>query len=233
MVAGRSNGQKLWDLTERCLPAWTPRERLSAREISRRAAERSLRALGVATARQIQLHFIRSRYDNLRQVLQQLETEGRIEQVRIAGGGRDWPGPWYVHTDTLPLLERLEDGGWAPRTTLLSPFDNLICDRARTSLMFGFDFRLEIYVPPAQRRYGFFVMPVLHHDRLIGRIDQAMDRARGVLRVKAVHAEPGAPVTRGAGRAVAGAIEDLAGFLGARQIEYPNAVPAGWRPALR
>jgi uncharacterized protein YcaQ len=233
MVAGRAGGKKLWDLTERCLPAWTPRDRLSQREIVRRAAQRSLRALGIATPRQIQQHFIRDRYRNLDQALRDLTTEGRIERVQIADGGHTWRGEWYVHVDDLPLVERLEAGEWAPRTTLLSPFDNLICDRARTTLLFGFHFRLEIYVPPAQRRYGFFVMPVLHGDRLIGRIDPAMDRGRGALRVKAVHAEPDAPKTAATGRAVAGAIEDLARFLGAGQIEYPKNVPAGWRRALR
>jgi uncharacterized protein YcaQ len=99
--------------------------------------------------------------------------------------------------------------------------------------VFGFDFRLEIYVPPSQRKYGFFVMPVLHGDRLIGRIDPAMDRAAGVLHVKAVHAEPDAPRTPAAGRAVAGAIEALAGFLGAQTIRYGRRVPPGWRTALR
>jgi uncharacterized protein len=233
MVAGRAGGQKLWDLAERCLPAWTPRDRLSQREIVQRAAQRSLRALGIATPRQIRQHFIRNRYRNLDQALRDLTAAGRIERVQIADGGHTWPGEWYVHTHDLPLVERLEAGEWAPRTTLLSPFDNLICDRARTTLLFGFDFRLEIYVPPAQRRYGFFVMPVLHGDRLIGRIDPTMDRARGALRVKAVHAEPDAPKTAATGRAVAGAIEDLARFLGAGQIEYPKNVPTGWQRALR
>ncbi|MDR7419627.1 MAG: crosslink repair DNA glycosylase YcaQ family protein [Armatimonadota bacterium] len=228
MVAGRANGQKLWDLTERCLPAWTPRERLSQREIVRRAAQRSLRALGVATPRQIAQHFIRNRYPDLARVLRDLEAEGRIERVQVRDRLDVWPGDWFIHADDLPLLDRLRAGDWRPRTRLLSPFDNLICDRARTRQLFGFDFTLEIYVPPPQRRYGFFVMPILHGDRLIGRIDPALDRERGVLTVRAVHAEPDAPRGREAGLAITAAVEDLAAFLGASGTEHDRG--ALWPP---
>jgi uncharacterized protein YcaQ len=145
----------------------------------------------------------------------------------VADHGTEWPGPWYVHADDLPLLERLEAGDWRPRTTLLSPFDNLIIDRQRTRRLFGFHFRMEIYVPRAARRYGYYVLPVLHGDRLIGRVDPAMDRHRGRLVVNAVHAEPDAPAA--AGPAVAAALEDLAAFLGAGGVELRQPPPERWR----
>ena len=94
----------------------------------------------------------------------------------------DLKGPWYVHAD---LLER----SFRPRTTLLSPFDDLVSDRDHTEQLFGFRFRLEIYVPKAKREFGYFVLPILHGDRLIGRIDPKFDRATGVLHVNAVYAE--------------------------------------------
>ncbi|MGQ0569096.1 MAG: DNA glycosylase AlkZ-like family protein [Armatimonadota bacterium] len=134
---------------------------------------------------------------------------------------------------SLPVLDRLAAGDWQPRTTLLSPFDNLICDRARTETLFGFSFRMEIYVPPAQRRYGYYVMPILSGDRLIGRSDLRMDRAQGQLMVNAVYAEPDAPMTRTTGRALGGAIQELAEFLGARDIRYGRRVPQAWKRALR
>lgn len=236
MVAGREGGQKLWDLAERQLPAWTPRERWPEREVVRSAAQRSLRALGVATAMQIQEHFTRGRYPGLKAVLTELETEGRIERVAIGspeGEGESWPGPWYIHTDAIPLLDSLERGDWQPRTTLLSPFDNLICDRRRTERLFDFEFRIEIYVPPAQRRYGYYVMPILHGDRQIGRIDPQMDRKQHRLTINAVHLEPDQLEDPDSGRAVAGAIEELAAFLGAREIAYGERIPAGWEQALR
>jgi uncharacterized protein YcaQ len=126
----------------------------------------------------------------------------------------------------MPLLERLENrDGWSPRTTLLSPFDNLICDRARTKQVFGFDYRVEIYVPPARRRYGYYAMPVLHGERLIGRVDPAMDRRSGRLTIKSIHHEPGSAWNRSVDVAVEGAVEGLGRFLGATDIAWPP----GWQ----
>ncbi len=235
MVAGRAGGQKLWDLSERCLPEWTPRQELPWREVVRRAAQKSLRALGVAKPAHITRHYTRARYPALASVLAELEAEGRVVRVEMREeGGRAWPGPWYVHAEDMPLLEQLETGdGWAPRTTLLSPFDNLICDRARTEQLWSFRYRVEIYVPKHLREYGYYVLPILHGDRLISRIDPFMDRARSVLTVNAVYAEPNAPADEHTARAVADAVAQLAIFLGAAEIEYGGAVPEGWRHALR
>ena len=157
MVAGRQGQQRVWDLAERWLPPWAPTRRPPERAVVRLAVQRSLRALGVATARDIDRHFTAGRYPGLTAVLAGLERDGRVERVRVADDGTEWPGPWYVHADDLPMLERLEAGDWRPRTTLLSPFDNLIIDRERTQRLFGFRFRMEIYVPRAVRRYGYYI----------------------------------------------------------------------------
>jgi uncharacterized protein len=227
MVAGRDGVQKRWHFTEHCLPEWTPRERLTPREAERRATLKSLRALGVGTSRHINYHFMRGYYPNLKRTLADLEAEGQIRRVEIKGGGQTWPGPWYIASETVPTLERLQDGDWSPRTVLLSPFDNLICDRSRTESMFDFYYRIEIYVPAALRKWGYYVLPILHGERLIGRVDSAMDRTLGVLTVNAVYAEPGAPK---AGADVRRAIESLASFLGATKINYnKRRVPAGWK----
>ena len=226
LVAGRTTRGRLWDLPERVLP----REVLEApelptRTIVRLAAERSLRALGVATRKQIAEHFTRGRYPGLPEALAELEADGTILEAEVEGQRETW----YVHADDLPELERVRAGEWAPRTTLLSPFDNLICDRKRTERLFGFEFRLEIYVPKAKRRHGYFVMPILHGDRLIGRVDPLLDRKRRRLVLNAVHAEPGAPA---AGRAIRGAVEELAAFVGAEDVAYPADVPRPWRRSL-
>src|SRR5262249_16508234 len=156
------------------------------REVVVRAAQRSLRALGVARVPHIQGHFLRGRYPGLTGVLAELEAAGRIVRVHVLDGdGRRRPGPWFVHPDDLPLRAPLASGDWPPRTTLLSPFDTLICDRARTRALFDFDFRVEIYTPPAQRQYGYYVMPILHGDRLIGRIDPQFDRRQKRLTINA------------------------------------------------
>ena len=233
MIAGRVGGRKLWDLTKRYLPEWTPKERLSDREVSRRAAQKSLQALGVARATHIKQHYIRGCYPHLDDVLAELEVNGRITQVEIREGTRPWRGPWYTHADDQPLLDRLAAGEWEPRTTLLSPFDNLICDRQRTEQLFNFHFRLEVYVPKPKRKYGCYVMPILHGDRLIGRIDPVMDRKRGRLIINAVYMEPNAPKSKETARAVAYAIEELGTFLGTEDISYGRCVPVAWKSVLR
>ncbi|MBP7692343.1 MAG: YcaQ family DNA glycosylase [Anaerolineales bacterium] len=224
MVAGRQGGQKAWDLTRRVLPAWTPRERLGERAATGRAIEHALRALGVGTAKHIRYHFVRGRYPYFEEAVGDLEKAGRVRRVEVAG----WAGPWYALPEALeaPAPE-------APaRAALLSPFDNLIADRTRTAQLFDFDYKIAIYTPAAQRQYGYYVLPILHGERLIGRLDPEFDRAAGVLRVNTVHAEAGAP--KDAGPAIAAALTELAQFLhaGAIQVNRQRA-PAAWQRALR
>ena len=97
---------------------------------------------------------------------------------------------------------------------LLSPFDNLLCDRARTEALFGFHHRLEIYTPKPKRRWGYFVLPILDGDQLVARADLAMDRKRNTLVAHAIHAEPKLPTRRAAAegdRPGAGAARGVAG----------------------
>ena len=228
MVSHRKGLNKYWDLAERVLPEWTPRQELTWPEAVYQAAQRSLRALGVARPGDIEQHFTRERYPGLNDTLDQLEAEGLINPVEIVDQGQTWPGRWFMHAADLPLLERIEAGDWQPRTTLLSPFDNLICDRDRTELLFDFHFRIEIYVPAAKRQYGYYVMPILHGDRLIGRIDPKMDRKKKQLRVNAIYAEPGVSIGTETTQAVTQAIKDLATFLGAEDVKYGDKALAGW-----
>ncbi|HEX8101842.1 MAG TPA: crosslink repair DNA glycosylase YcaQ family protein, partial [Solirubrobacteraceae bacterium] len=200
-----------------------------ARGLTPQAALRSLRALGVARAPHIRAHFTRNRYPGLAGVLEALHAEGTIERVAVEGLGDDW----WVHAADLDLLRALarDEHPWRPRTAVLSPFDNLLCDRARTELLFGFHHRLEIYVPREKRRWGYFVLPILHGDRLIGRADLAADVKGGVLRVHAIYAEPG---TARAGGAVRRQLERLARWRGTPALAFadPGGVPAPWRDAL-
>jgi uncharacterized protein YcaQ len=174
----------------------------------RQAAVRSLRALGVATQKQVKIHFVRHRYQGLASVWKDLEAAERIVPVELG-----FKGDWYVYADDLELLDQIESGGFVPRTTLLSPFDNLICDRDRTLALWGFDFKLEIYVPKS-KRWGYFVMPLLHGDRVIARFDLAVDRNEGVLNVVGERWEEGWDGRRRPSRATAGALNELASFLG-------------------
>ncbi len=221
-VAGRDQRGRLWALAKNWLPLEPLADRrLRVDEATRQAVVRSLRALGVGTQKHISEHFIRGRYRDLPSILAALVNEGVVLSVRVGDSTRSWDGQWYIHRDDVALADRLSRGAWGPRTTLLSPFDNLICNRQRTAQMFGFDFRLEIYVPKNKRRYGYFVMPVLHGDRLIARLDPVFDRKSGILRVKALHHE-GRP-TAAEGRAIHKAARELALFLGGSEVVFETA----------
>lgn len=231
LVSRRSGLKKYWDLAERVLPDWTPQELLPANEVTSQAAQLSVKGLGAGTLRHIKNHFTRARYPNLENVLEQLVREGKLVQAEVLAPESQWhtSGPWYVHADDLQVIEAIENGSWQPRTTLLSPFDNLIADRERTELLWNFYFRIEIYVPAKKREYGYYVLPILHGDSLIGRIDPKMDRKTGILHVQAVYREADSPTDTETVRAVRSAIDELAHFLGAKSVEFTDKIPAEWK----
>jgi uncharacterized protein YcaQ len=211
MIVGRDGQQRIWDLASRSLP------RVPARAASAIAADlvdHQLRARGLERLERIGTLFdgpVPTRDRAIRRHLR----DGLIVPIEVEG----LAGRWVAHRDLL-------DTTFRGRTTLLSPFDDLISDRERTERLFDFRFRLEIYVPKAKREFGYFVLPILRGDRLIGRVDPLYDRRAGVLRVNAIYEEPGAtpsdwpPAER--------AIDELAGWLGADDVVWP-ALPAVWR----
>jgi uncharacterized protein len=216
MVAGRDGQLRLWDLSERSLPVERPRSSPAA--IARRVVDGQLRARGVATPKQIGWTFD-GRCPGWERALDTLVKEG----VAIPALVGDLKGPWYVHADVL-------DRPFRPRTTLLSPFDDLVSDRDHTEALFDFRFRIEIYVPKDKREFGYFVLPILHGDRLIGRVDAKFDRESGALHLNAVFAQEDAPGD--AGGAVRRTIDELARWRGATDVRFTRKVPAIWRSQL-
>lgn len=231
MVADRNGLEKWWDLAERVLPEAVRRERMTDGQVARRAIELSLRCLGVGTPAHVRGHFTHG-YPGLPEILQGFERRGLVERVEIVDEGAPRPGTWYVHRDDLPLLERIEGGRWEPRTTMLSPFDNLMHDRKRLLDLFGLDYKMEIYVAAAKRRHGYYSMPVLDGDRFIARVDPAYDRQRSRLIVRQVVAEPGIKLNAANTRVVSSAAFDLAAWLGAGRVDAERSVPPAWRRAL-
>jgi uncharacterized protein YcaQ len=108
---------------------------------------------------------------------------------------------------------------------LLSPFDNRICDRTRTKLLFNFDYTTEVYTPQHKRKYGYYVLPILYGDKLIGRLDPFTDRKKRKLLIKAVHGERKAPTDKSVALEIRATVEDLSGFLGAKEVEFSSKVP--------
>jgi uncharacterized protein YcaQ len=139
------------------------------------------------------------------------EAKQLLEEKRFrALGVRFEKGDWRAHPDA-------EDGPVPKRVTFLSPFDRLIHARDRAEALWDFHYRLEMYVPKPKREYGYYVLPILRGDRLIGRIDPVLDRKTGVLEVKGIWWEPGVkPVS------VQRPLKDLATFIAAKRIEQPK-----------
>jgi uncharacterized protein YcaQ len=228
MVIGRKGNNKQWALTETSLPHWAPTQELTWKQHTKQAAQHSLKALGIAQPRHIRDYFIRKSYTNLEQTLTELEKEGTIHQIKVKDGKKTWRGTWYIHHSDLERLEVLDN--WTPRTTLISPFDNLIIDRVRTQQVFGFKYSFELYLKPQKRKYGAYVLPILHGDQLIGRVDPKMDRKTGRLQINGVYMEPGINLTKEDYDAISATIWSLARFLGTDEIILGKKVPKELKP---
>jgi hypothetical protein len=210
-VVGRDGSQRVWDLAARHLPLDGPR--MSGADAARRIVERQLRARGIARPTEFGFAFD-ERPSGWERALEDMADERLAVPAEVEGV----PGEWFAYGEFL-------DRRFRPRTTLLSPFDDLISDRRRTEQLFAFRFRLEIYVPRAKREFGYFVLPILHGDRLVGRIDPTFDRSANVLRVNAVYPEADAPAD--AWPATRRAIDELAAWLGAEEVVLPTT-PGPW-----
>ncbi len=230
VVVGRQGNQNLYGLTEAFLPDLAKTKGLSEEEYERAAAERALRALGTAKEREIFLHFVRGRYQHLKQALGALAEEGKILPVK-AEGLTD-KGQRYVHRSDASLLESMEAPDWEPRVSLVPPFDNILTG-GRLESMFGFEYAREQFLPKEKRKFGTYVLPIVWGDRFIGRIDPQLDKKEERLVVNSVHAEPGAPGGKEISSKVGEAIERLADFVGAEEVLYKGPVPAEWKSALR
>jgi uncharacterized protein len=211
-IAGRAGQERVWDLATRSLPFDEPRP--SAGEEARSLLDVQLRALGISKVNRFGWTFAGERPPGWERALARLEREGTAVRVTVDG----LPGERWAHREVL-------DRSYRGRTVLLSPFDRLIHDRSRAEELFGFRFRLEIYVPKAKREYGYFVFPILHGDRVVGRLDPVHDRAANVLRVQGVFAEDDAPPD--AWPAIRKQLDELAAWVGADDVELPS-LPRVW-----
>jgi uncharacterized protein YcaQ len=200
-VGGRASGRRLFTLAREWFPPVRP---LAPSAAAREATQRALAATGIATFQELRRVYAFGRFVTA-DALARLERDGAVRQVRVG----DLAATYYTRRARL-------DG--STRTTLLSPFDNLIIDRARTQTLFGMRYRMEIYVPKHLRERGYWAMPILHEDALIGTVDPRFDRARGRLEVRSLKLEPGAPRDRATRGAIDAAIADLAKFVGASEV---------------
>jgi uncharacterized protein YcaQ len=208
--ARRRRFERLYDVPERVLPpsviaAPTPPDDEAQRELLRVAA----RSLGIATEPDLRDYFRLPAADAKLRVPELVEA-GELLPVAVEG----WRGPAYM-----------APGARVPRQVdaraLVGPFDSLIWERPRVERVFGFRYRIEIYVPKEQRVHGYYVLPLLLGDRLVARVDLKSDRAAGALLVQAAHAEPDAPPETA--EALAAELRRMAAFLGLDDVTVVGA----------
>jgi len=202
LTTGTRRGfERLYDLPERVLPPDVLGIRVGADEAARQLIARAAAALGVATESDLRDYY-RLRPERSKRAVAELVDAGVLEPVRVDS----WPAPAYLHR--AARTPRRITGA-----ALLCPFDPLIWDRARTQRLFGFRYRIEIYVPEHRRSHGYYVLPFLLDGQLVARVDLKADRAAGLLRVPGAFAEPGLPDRSRVAAELARALREIAEWL--------------------
>ena len=233
MISRRENFHRVYDLRERvlanALPDWEDALAPNEQEVRRALALKAVRALGVAPARWVPDYF-RMPKKGVAGLLEELADEGSL----LRGTIEDFAEPAYVHPDNARLAENILSGGLQPSvTTLLSPFDPVVWDRARASELFGFDYKIEVYTPAASRRYGYYSLPVLHNSALVGRLDAKAHRKQGTFEVKAIHLEPDVAVSNDLVTGVARTVRNCAGWHGTPEVLVRRSDPPELAEVLR
>lgn len=222
MVIERRNFQRVYDLTQRVMPQWDDvRDLLSQEQAEAIMLEKSARSLGLFRAQWL-ADYYRLRRPALALALAQMQEAQTILPVNVEG-----LGPAWLHASLLPLLEQAQaDKLTATHSAVLSPFDPVVWDRKRAEQLFGFSYRLECYTPAPKRQYGYFVLPLLHRGRLVGRMDAKMHRKTGVLEVIALFLEEGVSPSLQLEKGLQRAITDFARWQGAQRITF-SRLPDG------
>ncbi len=179
VVAGRTRFERVYDLAERHIPAELLGRSIHKSDAVRELTRRAVAALGIGTVRDI-ADYYRLLQAPVKTALDDLVETGDATPVTVPG----WKAQAYLHRDAR-TPRRIETAA------LLSPFDPVVWERERTLRMFGFHYRIEIYTPAPKRQFGYYTLPVLLDESLVGRIDLKTDRQAGVLRVQSAWHEPG------------------------------------------
>lgn len=208
VAAGRRNFERRYDLAERRIPAELLEREIPEADAVRELVATSARALGIGTLKDIADYF-RLLQAPAKAAIQDLVDSGELLPVTV----KDWNRPAFLHRDAR-IPRRIE------AAALLSPFDPVVWERDRTLRMFGFHYRIEIYTPAPKRQYGYYTLPLLIDEALVGRIDLKADRQNGVLRVQSAWREPG-PVEAGASvdlDRVSGLLRETAAWQGMESV---------------
>jgi uncharacterized protein YcaQ len=228
MVARRQSFQRVYDLRERVHPTWDDAQLPSHDDVQRSLVLQAVRALGVTTARWVADYYRMDKTSTPR-IVDELGRSGALVQAQVAG----WKDVAYIHPDNAELAARAADNDVrCSLTTLLSPFDPLVWDRARARTIFDFDYALECYTPAPKRKYGYFVLPVLRRGELVARVDAKAHRRDGQFEVKAIYLESGVRQSEALIGDVAAALHEVAAWHGTPEVVITRAEPAKLRREL-
>ena len=231
MISDRIKFQRVYDLTERVLPEWVDRTEPTAEERDRFWVELGVRALGVCQPRHAG-DYTWMGISHSRPIVEKLVGDGILLPItgKLANGES---AELIIHRDNLSLLEQAADGAIkAERTTFLSPFDSLWWAGRRAEQLWGFHQSIEAYLPAPKRVYGYFCLPILHKDRLVGRFDPKLERKTGILRLKALYLESGIKPTEELVRDTAASMRDFMAFHTARELVIERSEPADFAGKL-
>jgi hypothetical protein len=224
MISNRVNFQRVYDLTERVLPEWVDVTPPTMQERDRYWLEQAALALGIARPMQV-IGYSYYKKGGLKPILNGLVDEGVLVEVQaeqVDGSSQSM----LVHRENMGLLEQIAGGAMrAERTTFLSPFDNLFWAAGRDEQLWGFRQRLEAYLPATKRTWGYFCLPILHRDLLVGRFDPKLERKTGVLRIKALYLEEGVEPDEELVSGVASTMCDFMRFHQASELVIEKSQP--------
>ncbi len=216
-IARRDGFQKVYDLPERVIPEKVLGQEPGEVELIDWACRAALERLGFATPTEI------ARFFGLISIAEARDWCGRNlgavcepATLELANGAP--PRKLLARPDIEELLRELPLP--QKRLRILNPFDPLLRDRQRLARLFGFDYRIEVFVPAKRRRYGYYVFPLLEGDRLVGRLDMKAEREAGQLVVSALWLEPGRRLTRARGRRLEAELERVRDFIGADAVRF-------------
>lgn len=223
MIAKRHNFHRIYDLRERVLPGHDDANVPLLEAIHQAFVLNTVQALGVTKASWIADYFRMYKKDALT-ALNALVERGAVRTVQVEG----WKTPGYYHADAEKAIKVAAKGNIpVSKTTFLSPFDPIVWDRTRALELFDFDYKIEVYTPAPKRKYGYFTLPILYQNRLIGRLDPKAHRQDGLFEIRALHFEPGVVVDEAMIASLKQALQECAAWHKTPKVVVRECVEPG------
>lgn len=230
MISRRDKFQRVYDLRERVLPTWDDSRAPAYKDAVKALTLNAVKALGLANMTWASNYFYLKKAETT-QALKELEEDSLIHPVNVEGLKGN---PYFVHTDNLALLSETLNGKLRPtHTAILSPFDPLVTDRARAQDLFDFDYNIECYTPAPKRKFGYFVLPILHKGNLVGRMDAKAWRSQKRLQVIRLYLEPGVLPSTALAKDLADTIKAYATWQELDKVEFDWTEPEKFRGLLQ